>query len=209
MPTNDQPRARGRPVRSKLHVEDMQARIAQHALKLFLQEGYEAISMRRLAEAVGCTVKTIYQYYGRKIDILRHLWARVFENLFDSLDQIAKINLSPIERIQAIALGYVGFWLEHRDHYFMVFMSSNVNQTDVSIFVQDDALLARFGVFQRGIAEASADVPSEADLKVKSELLLCALNGIAHNLITISAFPWSSPQTLVRVAVHSVVETKI
>lgn len=209
MTANFEPRARGRPVRSEQQVEDMQARIADHALKLFQQDGYEAISMRRLAQEVGCTVMTIYRYYDRKIDILRDLWARVFETLFDGLDQIAKLHCNPIDRIEAVALGYVSFWLEHRDQYFMVFMSSNVDQSDVSIIVQDDALLARFQIFQQGITEASADVLCEADLKVKSELLLCALNGISHNLITISAFPWSSPKALVHAAICSVIETKI
>jgi hypothetical protein len=37
---------------------------------------------------------------------------------------------------------------------------------------------------------------------VKSELLLCILNGIAHNLITISAYPWSSPDMLVQHAIR-------
>ncbi len=201
MPSDIQPRARGRPFRSEQQVADMQARIAGHALRLFQLEGYEAISMRRLAQEVGCTVMTLYKYYARKIDILRDLWAQVFETMFDALDDIAIHHSDPVSRIEAVALGYVNFWLEHRDHYFMVFLSSNVDQADVSIFVEDDALLMRFQIFQQGIAEASQDALSEADLKLKSELLLCTLNGIAHNLITISAYPWSQPKALVRVAV--------
>lgn len=208
MPPDNRPRARGRPVHSERQVADMQARIAENALRLFQQDGYEAISMRRLAQEVGCTVMTIYRYYERKIDILRDLWARVFEELFDSLDQLAKLHPDPIDRLQAVAFGYVSFWLEHRDHYFMVFMSSNVDQSDVSIFVQDDALLGRFQIFQRGLADASFDGLSEADLTVKSEMLLCALNGITQNLITISAYPWSSPQVLVNAAISGAIGTK-
>ena len=64
-------------------------------------------------------------------------------------------------------------------------------------------------MLQQGIAEATADVRDEADLRVKSELLLCALNGICHNLITISAYPWSSPDILVRSAIRSVTGAKL
>jgi AcrR family transcriptional regulator len=209
MPTNLKPRGRGRPVRSQQQVEDMRLRIAEHALQLFQKNGYHAISMRQLAQAVGCTVMTLYRYYPRKIDILRDLWAQVFETLFDDLDQEAKRHSDPIQRIEAIALGYVQFWLKNRDHYFLVFMSSEVDQTDVSIFVGDAPVLARFQIFQQGIAETSADVFPEADLKVKSELLLCALNGISHNLITIGAYPWSSPDILVRSAVRSVIGSNL
>lgn len=205
MPPDNPSRARGRPAHSEQQVADMQARIADHALRLFQQHGYEAISMRRLAREVGCTVMTIYRYYERKIDILRDLWARVFETLFDSLDRLAESHTDPVVRLKSVALGYVTFWLEHRDHYFMVFMSSNVDQSDVSIFVQDDALLARFQIFRRSLAEASAAAPNEADLEVKSQVLLCALNGITQNLITISAYPWSSPKMLVDAVVCSIV----
>lgn len=200
--------ARGRPARSKQQVADMQARIADHALRLYLQDGYEAVSMRRLALELGCTVMTIYKYFPRKIDILRALWARVYETLFDELDQIATRNSDPITRLEAVALGYVSFWLEHRDHYFLVFMSSKVDQVDVSVFLEDDVLLARFQIFQWGIAEASGDAVDPADLKVKSELLMCTLNGISQNLITISAYPWSSATALVHAAVCGIIGMK-
>jgi AcrR family transcriptional regulator len=201
MTKDAEPKLRGRPAHSPQHVADMRARIAAQALSLFQAEGYAAVSMRRIAEATGCTVMTLYRYYERKIDILRHLWALTFATLFDDLDRVACDHADPEARVEAVSLGYVRFWLDHRDHYFMVFMSSQVDQADVSIFVQDDAVLARFQIFQRCLAEA---VPLDSDdtLAVKSQLLLCALNGIAHNLITISAYPWADPATLVHTAVR-------
>jgi AcrR family transcriptional regulator len=197
---------RGRPARSAQHVAEMRARIAEQAQILFLSEGYGAISMRRIASATGCTVMTLYRYYDRKIDILRHLWKMVFETLFDELEQVAETYSDPRQRLEAIALGYVRYWLENREIYFMVFMSSNVEQSDVSVFVQDDAIISRFMIFQRSLAQATSNT-SDSDLAISSELLLCMLNGIAHNLITISAFPWSSPQVLVRTAIDSLLGT--
>jgi hypothetical protein len=86
-------------------------------------------------------------------------------------------------------------------------MSSNVEQSDVSVFVQDDALLNRFALFEHGIVSATQRALSEGETKLRSELLLCALNGIAHNLITISGYPWSSPDALVDAAVAAATDT--
>lgn len=157
--------------------------------------------MRRLAAEIGCTVMTVYSYYPRKIDVLQALWSRVFGTLFDHLEQTAQTHSQPLQRLQSAARGYVQFWLDHRDHYFLVFMSSNVEQSDVSVFVQDDALLQRFALFETGIVSATQRDLSEAEAKLRSESLLCSLNGIAHNLITISGYPWSSPDALVDAAV--------
>jgi AcrR family transcriptional regulator len=160
--------------------------------------------MRRLAQEAGCTVVTLYSYYDRKIDILRDLWAQVFEELFDELERQPVAGRDGVSRLTAIATGYVAFWLARRDHYFMVFMSSGVTQSDVSIFVKNDALLQRFAIFRDALAKALEGKAGDAELALKSDLLLCALNGIAHNLITISAYPWTKPEKLVRAAVQGI-----
>lgn len=195
------PRRRGRPARSPQQVDATKTRIVDTAYRIFLREGFEAVSMRRLAAEIGCTVMTVYSYYPRKIDVLQALWSRVFGTLFDHLEQTAQTHSQPLQRLQSAARGYVQFWLDHRDHYFLVFMSSNVEQSDVSVFVQDDALLQRFALFETGIVSATQRDLSEAEAKLRSESLLCSLNGIAHNLITISGYPWSSPDALVDAAV--------
>ncbi|MEM1036878.1 MAG: TetR/AcrR family transcriptional regulator [Pseudomonadota bacterium] len=197
---------RGRPARSEGEISDMRATIARHAMRLFQENGYEAVSMRRLAKEAGCTVMTLYRYYERKIDILRQLWAEIFDELFDELDAIAVAETDPDARLHAIAFAYVNFWLERREHYFLVFMSSDVSQSDVSVFVADDRSMARFSVFYESLASA-LDLPeNDPAIALKTQQLLCALNGTAHNLITISAFPWAEPNDLVRAAVESVLK---
>ncbi len=194
-------RSRGRPALSDDELADMRHQIADCALRLFQEDGYDAVSMRRLAREVGCTVMTLYRYFDRKIDILRHIWAEVFGELFDQLDHIAAKESDPAVRLQAVALGYVHFWLDQRERYFLVFMSSDVSQTDVSVFVDDDKVVERFNVFQDSLTSALGSEASAGEIALKTQLLLCTLNGISHNLITISAYPWIETDALVRAAV--------
>lgn len=199
------PRARGRPARSPARIEEVRGRIAACAFRLFHEEGYAAVSMRRLAQEAGCTVMTLYKYYDRKIDVLRDLWGRVFNELFDQLDEIAAANTDPAMRLQALAQAYVAFWLTRRDHYFLVFMSSGISQAEVSVFVRDDPLILRFGVILSALAEALGVAPTDPVVAVKADLLMAVLHGVAHNQITIAAYPWTPPQTLVRTAVATLV----
>lgn len=111
--------------------------------------------------------------------------------------------------MNVVALGYVEFWLERRDRYFMVFMSSGVTQSDVSVFVREDAVLARFGLFKRCLSEALAGCADDAEVTLRSQLLLCVLNGVAHNLITICAYPWPKPTMLVFAAVTGVLRAEL
>ncbi|SDL90639.1 TetR/AcrR family transcriptional regulator [Maricaulis salignorans] len=193
-------RTRGRPARSPEQIADMRGQISACALRLFQGEGYAAISMRRLAQEAGCTAMTLYKYFDSKIDILRTLWADVFDELFDGLEQIAARHSEPVARLNAVATGYVAYWLEHREHYFMVFMSGGVSLSDVVGFVSDPALLARFEMLRTHLDCALGGDTEAGELRLKTDLLMCALNGIAHNLITINGYPWSDPEKLVRQA---------
>lgn len=200
-------RRRGRPSLSKEKIADMRKHITGCALRLFQEDGYDAVSMRRIAKEADCTVMTLYRYFDRKIDILRQLWGEVFTELFDQLDQIAAKEKDATQRLNAVALGYVNYWLEKREHYFLVFMSSGVSQPDVSVFVEGEDVVGRFALIFFSLAQALGETVQDTDLNIKAQLLICILNGISHNLITISAFPWAETKILVDAAVASVLAT--
>lgn len=202
------PKRRGRPFQSPEQAENAKARITSSAFRLFREEGYPAVSMRRVAQEAGCTVMTVYRYYPRKIDILRDLWSEVFQNLFESIVKESSSICQPVQRLETVANMYVNYWLDRREHYFLVFMSSGVSQSDVSVFVENDAMLKRFSIFRESLAAALPDV-SEAELTLRSDILLCTLHGIAHSLITISAYPWTAPKDLVRAATQSVISIRL
>lgn len=185
----------------------MRAHIAACALTLFQQEGYAAISMRRLAREAGCTAMTLYTYYDSKFDILSALWTDVFAQVFDALGQVAATQADPEARLRAMALGYVDYWLTHKEHYFLVFMSAGISQTDVTGYVSGSETLARFDALQDSLQAVLGGQVSAETLRLKTQLLSCMLHGIAHNLITIGGYPWSEPQKLVQLAIDGLLTT--
>lgn len=204
---NKKPNVRGRPTRTQEQITTMREQISSCALRLFQEEGYEAISMRRLAQEAGLTPMTLYKYFDNKIDILRTLWAEVFTELFDELDQIAAQETNPRVRLNAVSLRYVTYWLDNPEHYFMVFMSKGISQAEVRGFVEADATLLRFSLLNECTATALGDKVDFSVKRLKSELLLCILNGISHNLITISSYPWLSADELVHAAIDGLIDT--
>jgi AcrR family transcriptional regulator len=180
----------------------MKARIALVAERLFREEGYGAVSMRRIAEATGCSPMTLYRYFDGKIDVLRSLWGGVFETLFTTLARNHPRGIPPADRLEAISQDYLGYWLERPDHYRLVFMSDGVSQSEVGGFVASDPAPARFALFAEAIADA-LDRQDDEDLRARQDFLICSLQGIAHSLITISAQPWTAPRQLVARAVKA------
>jgi AcrR family transcriptional regulator len=207
MPKSSRKVARGRPPRTDEQIAEMRAGIAAIAERLFRTEGYAAVSMRRIAAEAGCTPMTLYAYYDGKIDILSHLWAGIFETVFTKLDAVAAKHRDPTARLHAVALAYVNHWLKHVEHYRLVFMTEGVTQPDVSLFVAGSPIIPRFAVLLDPLTQAlhAADT---SEIKLKSDLLICGLHGIAHNLITISAYPWSKPERLVATLIAGLLATR-
>ena len=181
----------------------MREAIAAAARRVFLAEGYGSVSLRRLASEVGCTPMAIYTYYDNKLDILRRLWAEVFDAAFAEVERACAEGATPALRLKAMCQAYVRYWLDHPDHYRLVFMSVGVTQGDVTVFVEADAIAARYAVFATALSACvGQDNPRTA---VHAEGLICGLIGVAHSHITISGHPWSAADGLVAVLVEGTI----
>ena len=90
----------------------------------------------------------------------------------------------------------------------MVFMSKGISQADVSGFLEEKVILQRFDLLRRCLVAVLDAHATDEEKRQKSEVLLCLLNGAAHNLITISSYPWSNPDDIVRAAITGLVERK-
>jgi AcrR family transcriptional regulator len=205
-PLTSSPKGRGRPAITTEQREEMCERIANTAKHLFQTEGYGQVSMRRIAKEIGCAPMTLYKYYEAKIDILRTLWGNVFEDVFDRLDAIQVGNNSSPERLTAISLAYVQYWIDNQEKYRLVFMADGISQSDVNIFVDNPEIGARFQIFQQVLSRLHKNQLSLEQLKHKQDALICFLHGIAHNKVTISGYAWSTPEDLVSIAVMAVLD---
>jgi AcrR family transcriptional regulator len=186
---------RGRPALTGAEVAQKRENIASAARELFAAEGFSAVSIRNVADAAGMTPMTLYRYFDTKVDLLRFLWSDVLNTVFNSLDVIAKRERNKTKRLEKVSLAYVQYWIDHPDHYRMVFMSEGISQPAVSVFVQQDDVVLRYALFSRCVAEARKQDLGE--VSVEAELLISSLHGIAHNHVTISGHSWHSPEVLV------------
>ena len=56
---------------------DTKSRILSEALKLFAQEGYEAVNVEQIADAVGIKAPSLYKHYRSKRAIFESILAEM------------------------------------------------------------------------------------------------------------------------------------
>ncbi len=103
------------------HKEDLKQSILDAAKKLFLQDGYEATSIRKIAAEIEFSPTTIYLYYKDKNEIAHALHEEGFKMLSERFMVLAHVE-HPFERLKAMGRIYMQFALENRDFYEIMFV---------------------------------------------------------------------------------------
>lgn len=97
-------------------------KILDAARELFARDGYEAVSMRRIADAIEYSPTAIYVYFKDKADLMKELCFQDFESFTDRAQQSAAVP-DPVERIRLLGRTYIRFAIEHPNHFRLMFMT--------------------------------------------------------------------------------------
>lgn len=79
---------------------EMREKILQTASKLFADKGYEAVSMRRVARAVGVTQANLYYYFKNKEDLILCSVASVFSGKTKAFDALMQSTSDPYQQLE-------------------------------------------------------------------------------------------------------------
>lgn len=100
---------------------ELRQRILDAARELFMREGYDRVTMRRIAEAIEYSPTAIYLHFEDKNDLVRALCADEFSRLLEALPQQPPDD--PVDAIRQLGLAYARFGLAHPNHYRFMFMT--------------------------------------------------------------------------------------
>ena len=102
---------------------ELRSRILDAARTLFVTQGYEAVSMRRIADAIEYSPTAIYVHFADKDALMRELCRQDFGALAGAFGELAAIA-DPVERVRRIGAVYVQFAVKYPNHYRLMFMTS-------------------------------------------------------------------------------------
>jgi AcrR family transcriptional regulator len=101
-------------------IADFRNELCKVATERFARHGYEGVTMRQLADALGCSPKTPYRYFKDKADILATVRAEAFGKFADALEKAAAAA-PPDERERHMGQAYVTFAIKNPHAYRIMF----------------------------------------------------------------------------------------
>lgn len=97
-------------------------KILDAARRMFVEHGYEATTMRAIANAIEYTPTAIYHHFKNKDALLTELATLDFRALAGAFQRIGRIE-DPIDRLYRIGDAYTEFALSHPMQYQLMFMT--------------------------------------------------------------------------------------
>lgn len=145
---------------------DLRSRISLSAQEIFLSEGVEGVSMRKVAERVGVTATAIYRHFRDKEELLDDIINSGLVILSQYLEPALKAS-DPYRRLRGLTDAYLQFALEQPRYFDLAFlvrgpnrpMSEELerhNRATFKLAVEQVALCMENGTFRRADAIETA-----------------------------------------------------
>src|SRR5687768_14097475 len=102
---------------------EMRERIIDAARKLFVTEGYDKTTLRRIAEDIEYTPGAIYAYFKDKDSILYAVHERGFVELGRRLASTVAGAANPRDALERVGREYIAFARDNPEMYDLMFIA--------------------------------------------------------------------------------------
>lgn len=178
--------------------------ILDAARELFIDEGYDKFSMRRLAEKIEYSPTTIYHYFKSKDDLLFAICEEFFEHFSAHLNHIRSVSQDPIETLRQALLYLMEFGLKNPNQYKVIFFTkSNIYGTQEE-FVQKESMARNTYFAFREMVQICINTGRMRDLDV--DVIAQSLAVASHGLITMTLYKCNFLQDRGEIIAQTVVD---
>ena len=175
---------------------ELRSELVAAAHKLVQEEGYEGLTIRKLAKRVGYAPMSVYSYFADKQDILFALAEDAFEMLARRIEEHPSDD--PVEALQAVMTEYAAFGLGNPNEYRTVFMTEKTRPPEGRSFQEMHEANPAMKVLITRVEACVAAGKLQGDPRAIATMLWAVGHGTISLLITFPFYPFGDPQAFVK-----------
>lgn len=182
------------------------AEILEAAERIFVANGYEGATIRKIADEVGVSSTALYMHFPDKGCILLEISERTIRQLLERNAEIASKPEDAARRVELMLDSYMRWGLEHPNAYMLVFCSV----TPVSDVLGDSLaeISARcYDIFSGVVRELAQEQRLKSgDADSVAQALWAATHGLVALLITRPDFEWAPTEDLMKLTLGGLMQ---
>ena len=189
----------------------LRQQILDAARDLLVRDGYEKLSMRRVAERIDYSPTAIYLHFKDKQELVSSLCDESFARLIRELETLPGEYADPVARLRLGCERYIAFGLKYPDHYLPTFILPLPGHLDPKrkeeVTSPSSNGMRAFAFLRDCIADGvKARKLRKVDPEVAARAAWGGIHGITSLLIVHEAFPWGDHKTVIAMVVDMLIE---
>jgi AcrR family transcriptional regulator len=155
--------------------EEMRRLVLDAALRLFLENGFDKVSIRNIADAIEYSPATIYLYFKDKNELLYALHQQGFMKMVDDFQPILLLD-KPFDKLMAMGRAYIRFAVDNPELFDLMFiMTAPMDKLDTQQWEEGDRA---FALLERVVTECmDAGIFQRQSVQVVSMMIWSSIHG--------------------------------
>ncbi|CAN1494851.1 AcrR Transcriptional regulator [Caulobacteraceae bacterium] len=171
--------------------------ILQAAERIFLAEGYQGATIRKIADEVGVSSTALYMHFRDKDEILLEICDGAIAKLLRSNSEISARPIDAVARVRLMLDAYITFALENPNAYQLVFCGQSGLVSEDKQEATEALGDSCYDVFLSTVHEISANGRLRTGtVDSAAQSMWAACHGLVALLLTKPSFPWAPTEEL-------------
>ena len=174
------------------------AEILEAAERIFVADGYEGATIRKIADEVGVSSTALYMHFRDKDEILHEICLAALQALLQQNSQIAAMPTDAVTRVRLLLEAYVRMGLEHPNAYRLVYCANQRPGTSPTQLATAETARLCYERYVGVVTEIAAEgrLRGGGDPNAAAQVLWAACHGLVAPMITRPNVDWAPADEL-------------
>jgi AcrR family transcriptional regulator len=171
--------------------------ILEAAERIFVVDGYEGATIRKIADEVGVSSTALYMHFRDKDEILHEICLVLMQSLLQQNSQIAAMPADAVSRLRLMLEAYMRMGLEHPNAYRLVYCANQRPGTTPTQLATAEIAGQCYDRYAGVVTEiAAAGQLRSSDPGAAAQVLWAACHGLVALMITRPTVDWAPADEL-------------
>jgi AcrR family transcriptional regulator len=176
------------------------AEILRAAERIFVAQGYEGATIRKIADEVGVSSTALYMHFQDKDQILLEICDRAMDELLASNLRISTRPGDPVIRVRAMLEAYMCFALNNPNAYRLMFCAASLEHSPRRRDATQQLGAQCFDRLAGVVGEIAAQGRLRTgDVRAAAQTVWAACHGLISLRIAKPGFDWAPAETMMNV----------
>jgi AcrR family transcriptional regulator len=179
------------------------------AREILVREGYEGLSMRKVAEQIDYSPTAIYLHFKDRDDLVFCVCEELMAGLVRELREVTERHSDPLVALKKGLRRYVDFGLAHPQHYQATFGIPHGHDPKKDARYKEPGTMSMqaFSFLPRLVGECVKQKKlAKVDVQRASCALWAGIHGITSLLIVMPNFDWKDPDKVADQLISMLIE---